>query len=121
MTKAKTTRIEKEALYNQLKAVQGTSGRSTASRRCSRNDYIQKIKSDLGDLQRQQAQLAEKYGDRHPEMIKIRTAMQSTEAKLENEIEQGRRVGAEPSTRPRWRRRAAWPARSKRRRARRSA
>src|SRR4029453_3655681 len=32
------------------------------------NDYVQKIKGDLGDLQRQQAQLADKYGDRHPEM-----------------------------------------------------
>ena len=42
------------------------------------NDYVQKMKSDLGDLQRQQAQLADKYGDRHPEMVKIRTAIQST-------------------------------------------
>src|SRR5262245_19098758 len=86
VTKAKTARIEKEALYNQLKAMQ-TSGAIDSFPAVLANDYVQKIKSDLGDLQRQQAQLAEKYGDRHPEMIKIRTAIQSTEAKLKNEID----------------------------------
>ena len=86
VTKAKTTRIEKEALYNQLKAMQ-TSGSIDSFPAVLANDYVQKIKGDLGDLQRQQAQLADKYGDRHPEMIKIRTAIQSTEAKLKNEID----------------------------------
>jgi succinoglycan biosynthesis transport protein ExoP len=86
VTKAKTARIEKEALYNQLKAMQ-TSGSIDSFPAVLANDYVQKIKSDLGDLQRQQAQLADKYGDRHPEMIKIRTAIQSTEAKLKNEID----------------------------------
>ena len=86
VTKAKTTRIEKEALYNQLKAMQ-TSGSIDSFPAVLANDYVQKIKSDLGDLQRQQAQLADKYGDRHPEMIKIRTAIQSTEAKLKIEID----------------------------------
>jgi polysaccharide biosynthesis transport protein len=86
VTKAKTARIEKEALYNQLKAMQ-TSGSIDSFPAVLANDYVQKIKSDLGDLQRQQAQLADKYGDRHPEMVKIRTAIQSTEAKLKNEID----------------------------------
>jgi succinoglycan biosynthesis transport protein ExoP len=86
VTKAKTARIEKEALYNQLKAMQ-TSGSIDSFPAVLANDYVQKIKGDLGDLQRQQAQLADKYGDRHPEMIKIRSAIQSTEAKLKNEID----------------------------------
>ncbi len=85
VTKAKTTRIEKEALYNQLKAMQ-VSGAIDSFPAVLANDYVQKIKGDLGDLQRQQAQLADKYGDRHPEMIKIGSAIQSTEAKLKNEI-----------------------------------
>jgi succinoglycan biosynthesis transport protein ExoP len=86
VTKAKTARIEREALYNQLKAMQ-TSGSIDSFPAVLANDYVQKIKSDLGDLQRQQAQLADKYGDRHPEMVKIRTAIQSTEAKLKNELD----------------------------------
>jgi succinoglycan biosynthesis transport protein ExoP len=85
VTKAKTTRIEKEALYNQLKAVQGTPAIDTFPAVLS-NEYIQKLKSDVGDLQRQQAQLAQKYGDRHPEMVKVRTALQTAQAKLDTEV-----------------------------------
>src|SRR6476646_5151454 len=85
VTKAKTARIEKEAQYNQLKSIQGTPSVESFPAVVA-NDYIQKLKSELGDLQRQQAQLSEKYGDRHPEMIKIRSAVQSTQAKLDLEV-----------------------------------
>lgn len=85
VTKAKTERIGKEAVYNQLKAVQGTSAIDTFPALVA-NEYIQKLKSELGDLQRQQAQLAEKYGDRHPEMIKVRSAIQTTQAKFNLEV-----------------------------------
>ena len=85
VTKAKTTRIEKEALYNQLKAIQGTAAIETFPAVLS-NDYVQKLKTEIGDLQRQQAQLAEKYGDRHPEMVKVRSALESTQAKLSSEV-----------------------------------
>ena len=85
VTKVKTARIEKEAQYNQLKSIQGTPAVESFPAVVA-NDYIQKLKSELGDLQRQQAQLSEKYGDRHPEMIKIRSAVQSTQAKLDLEV-----------------------------------
>ena len=85
VTKAKTTRIEKEALYNQLKALQGTAGLESFPAVLS-NDYVQKLKTEIGDLQRQQAQLAEKYGDRHPEMVKVHSALESTQAKLSSEV-----------------------------------
>jgi polysaccharide biosynthesis transport protein len=85
VTKAKTMRIEKEALYNQLKAVRGTPAVDTLPAVLG-NEYIQKLKSELGDLQRQQAQLAEKYGERHPEMVRIRNAVQVMQAKFDNEV-----------------------------------
>jgi len=85
-TKAKTTRIEKEALYNQLRSIQNSNAIDSFPAVLG-NDYIQKLKSDLGDLQRQQAELADKYGDRHPEMVKVRSAIQSAEAKLQVEID----------------------------------
>ena len=85
-TKAKTTRIEKEALYNQLRSIQNSNAIDSFPAVLG-NEYIQKLKSDLGDLQRQQAQLADKYGDRHPEMVKVRSAIQSAEAKLQIEID----------------------------------
>ncbi|MDR1989809.1 MAG: polysaccharide biosynthesis tyrosine autokinase [Acidobacteriaceae bacterium] len=86
LTKTKTDRINKEALYNQLKAIEGTSAMDALPVILS-NDYIQKLRSDLSDLQRQQAQLAERYGPRHAEMIKIQTAVTSADAKLRLEIQ----------------------------------
>lgn len=85
LTKAKTERINKESLYNQLRAVEGTSG-IDALPLILANEFIQKLRSDLTDLQRQQAQLAERYGPRHAEMIKIKTAIDSADAKLRLEI-----------------------------------
>lgn len=85
-TKAKTTRIEKEALYNQLRSIQNSNALDSFPAVLG-NEYIQKLKGDLGDLQRQQAELADKYGDRHPEMVKVRSAIQSAEAKLQTEVD----------------------------------
>jgi capsular exopolysaccharide synthesis family protein len=85
LTKAKTERINKEALYNQLKSAEANGSLDSIPAVLS-NDYIQKLRSDLADLQRQQAQLAERYGPRHAEMIKINTAIELADAKLKNEL-----------------------------------
>lgn len=85
LTKAKTERINKEALYNQLKSAE-SSGALDSIPAVLSNDYIQKLRSEVADLQRQQAQLAERYGERHAEMIKVRTAIDLADAKLKNEI-----------------------------------
>ena len=85
LTKAKTDRINKEALYNQVKAADGSAVLDSLPA-VQANDYIQKLKTDLADLQRQQAQLAQRYDERHPEMIKMHSAVQSADAKLRNEM-----------------------------------
>lgn len=85
LTRAKTERINKEGVLNQLKAAQ-TAGALDSLPQVLANDYLQRLKTDLSDLQRQQAQLAERYGERHAEMIKIRTAIQTAEAKLQGEL-----------------------------------
>ena len=85
LTKAKTERINKEALYNQLKTADGSGMLETYPAVMS-NEYIQKLKADLSDLQRQQAQLAQRYGERNPEMIKMRSAVETADAKLRAEL-----------------------------------
>src|SRR5215510_6035318 len=85
LTKAKTERINKEAAYNQLKSAE-TSGSLESFPVILANEYIQKLRTELADLQRQQAQLADRYGERHPEVIKNKTAIQSAEAKLRGEM-----------------------------------
>jgi capsular exopolysaccharide synthesis family protein len=85
LTKAKTERINKEAQYNQLKAAE-TSGTLDAYPAVLTNDYVQKLKTDLADAQRQQATLAQRYGERHAEMIKAANAVQAADAKLRAEL-----------------------------------
>jgi capsular exopolysaccharide synthesis family protein len=85
LTKAKTDRINKEAAYNQLKSAEA-SGSLESFPVILANEYIQKLRTDLADLQRQQALLADRYGERHPEVIKNKTAIQSAEAKLRGEM-----------------------------------
>jgi len=85
LTKAKTDRINKEALYNQLKSAEGSGALETYPAVIT-NEYIQKVKADLSDLQKQQAQLAQRYDVRHPEMIKMRGAIETADAKLKGEL-----------------------------------
>src|SRR5262249_54069238 len=81
LTKAKTDRINKESLYNQLKTAEGSGALDTYPAVIA-NEYIQKLKADLADLQRQQNTLGQRYLPNHPEMIKIRSTIETADAKL---------------------------------------
>jgi succinoglycan biosynthesis transport protein ExoP len=85
LIKARTERINKEALYNQLKSMQ-TQGTIETFPAVLANDYIQGLKTNLAQLQREQAQLSERYLENHPEMTKSRSAVESATAKLTGEI-----------------------------------
>lgn len=87
VTQVKTDRFQKEALYNQLQSLRSTNTAALDSfPAILSNAYIQQQKADLSQLQSQQAQLAEKFGDKHPEMIKVKSAIQMAQTKLDGEI-----------------------------------
>ena len=86
VTKAKTERIQKEAMYNQLRRIQDNSAALDTFPAILTNAFIQQQKADLAQLQQQQAQLSEKFGDKHPEIVKIKSAIQSSQLKLQMEI-----------------------------------
>ena len=86
VTQAKTDRFQKQALYNQLQSLGGKNGALDTFPAILANTYIQQQKAELAQLQSQQSQLSEKLGDKHPEIIKIRTAIQLSQAKLDGEI-----------------------------------
>jgi capsular exopolysaccharide synthesis family protein len=86
VTRAKTERLQKEAAYNQIVAIQHDRAALDAFPAILSNGFIQQLKGELSELQRQQASLGEKYGEKHVEMIRIRSAIQQTEAKLQGEI-----------------------------------
>src|SRR5262249_50893127 len=49
------------------------------------NPAIQRIKTELSDQERRQAQLSQRLGDRHPDMVAAKSAIQATQAKLKDE------------------------------------
>lgn len=86
VTRAKTERIQKEAMYQQLQASQSDPTRLDTFPAILANTFIQQQKGELADLQRQQAQLSEKLGDKHPDIVKINSAIQVSQTKLNGEI-----------------------------------
>ena len=87
VTRARTDRIEKEAVYNQVRNAQSNRALLDTVPAILANTFIQQLKVQIADLQRQQAQLSEKLGERHPEMVKIRNAIESTEARIGVEVQ----------------------------------
>jgi capsular exopolysaccharide synthesis family protein len=86
VTRAKTERIQKEAAYNQIRALQNDRQALDTFPAILSNTFIQQQKGELAELQRQEAQLSEKLGPRHPEMVKLGLAIQTAEAKISGEI-----------------------------------
>ena len=86
VTRAKTERIQKEAAYDQIRTLQNDRSALDTLPAIISNAFVQQQKSELADLQRQQAQLSEKLGPRHPDMAKLGLAIQNVEAKIQGEI-----------------------------------
>jgi polysaccharide biosynthesis transport protein len=86
VTRAKTERVEKEAAYNQIRAVQNNFAALDNFPAVLSNTFIQQQKAELADLQRQQAQMSEKLGANHPEMVKIGLAIRTAENKIHAEM-----------------------------------
>lgn len=86
VTKAKTDRIEKEAMYKQLESVKNDPASLESFPAVLANPLVQQMRSELMALQRQQAQVAEKFGARHPNMIKAREQVEAADARLRAEV-----------------------------------
>jgi polysaccharide biosynthesis transport protein len=86
VTRAKTERLEKEALYNQLRGIQNNAAALDTYPAILANPFIQQLKGEVASLQSQVASMGERLGEKHPDMVKIRTSLQSAETKLQGEI-----------------------------------
>jgi len=86
VTRAKTERIQKEAAYVQIRALQNDREALDTFPAILSNGFIQQQKAELADLQRQQAQLSERLGPNHPDMKKLGLAIETAEAKIRGEI-----------------------------------
>lgn len=86
VTKARTERIQKQAAYDQIRAVQNNREALDTLPAVVSNAFIQQQKATLADLQRQRAQLSEKLGPRHPDMLKLNLAIQAAQSRIDGEI-----------------------------------
>jgi capsular exopolysaccharide synthesis family protein len=85
VTRAKTDRIQKEAAYNQISAVQNDRNALDSIPAILSNAFIQQQKADITELQRQQSALSDNLGPNHPDMRKVTTAIQQAQIKLQAE------------------------------------
>jgi exopolysaccharide transport family protein len=81
---ARTERIAKETIYTQMKNLAPSQLESFPLVMAS--GAVQGLKAELADLQRDQARLAETLGEKHPEMVKVRSQIRATEEKIRSEI-----------------------------------
>jgi len=81
---ARTDRIAKESLYSQIGS-QGP-GQIESFPLVLGSEPVQALKAELALLQRDEARLADTLGDRHPEMVRLRAQIRSTEEKIRAEM-----------------------------------
>jgi len=87
VTTVRAERVEKEALYQQLKAIQESGVPLDTLPAILSNGFIQGLKQDLTALQRERGLLSERLGELHPDMIKMDTAIAAAERKLKDELD----------------------------------
>ncbi len=91
-TRARTNLIEKQALYEQSVALKQAKAPLDTFPPILTNAAINTLKQQLAELQRQQAQLADRLGERHPDMVKVQSAIQAATTKLNVELDKALQV-----------------------------
>jgi capsular exopolysaccharide synthesis family protein len=84
-TRARTTRAQKESLYKQIEALGAAAAAETIPAIAS-NASVQGVKATLAELQQKKALLAERYGDKHPEMVTVMASIQDATKQLNTEL-----------------------------------
>lgn len=85
-TRAKTERIEAEALLKQLTAIQDQPAGFDALPILLTNPKIQELEMEYEGLQRDRLRLAETLGNRHPDLVKVEAAIPQVQQRLRAEI-----------------------------------
>lgn len=86
VTTAHTDTAYREAQYKQLTTIQEKGDPVDTFPPIIANTLIQGLKAELASLQRERAQASERLGELHPDMIKINTAIEGAERRLNAEM-----------------------------------
>jgi len=88
VTKAKTERVQREAIYRQVSQAANDPRALDSLPAVVSNVFVQQQRAELATLQREQAQLGEKLGDRHPDMLRVRQAIQTSQERLRAAVQE---------------------------------
>jgi exopolysaccharide transport family protein len=84
LLEARTDRIAKETLYNQISSMGPSQIESFPLVMSS--SQVQALKNDLLDLRKREAALAESLGDKHPDMVNVRIQIRQAEERIRAEM-----------------------------------
>jgi capsular exopolysaccharide synthesis family protein len=87
VTKAKTARIEKEAVFRHAESIRANPEALNSVPAILGSTYIQQLRGEVSEYQRALIQQREALGERHPEMIKLHAALELSEQKLRTEVD----------------------------------
>jgi polysaccharide biosynthesis transport protein len=83
LMRARTERAQRKALYDQVRAANDSS--TDAIPAVGQNPQVVAAKSRVAELQRQRAALLDKYGDKHPQVVANKTALEDARTQLDTE------------------------------------
>jgi polysaccharide biosynthesis transport protein len=83
LMRARTERAQRKALYDQIRAASDASADAIPA--VGQNPQVVAAKTRVVELQRQRAALLEKYGDKHPQVVANRTALEDARTQLDTE------------------------------------
>lgn len=88
VTRARTTRLEKEGIYTTLRDMQARGAALDSFPSIMSNTFIQGLKNDVVQLEREQAQLvAAGFGSSYPGMLAVAGKLETSRARLKSEID----------------------------------
>jgi capsular exopolysaccharide synthesis family protein len=86
VTAARTERLAREGTYRQVEQARGDATALQIVPAIASNAAIQQVRAQLDDLERQRVKLSQTFGERHPEMVRVNQAMQTTEQSLLDKV-----------------------------------
>ena len=82
VTRARTNRLQKEALYHQLKAIDPKSDAADGFPLVGTNPGVMEAKTRLNDITAEKARLASRYLPGHPDLMKVEGQLENAKATL---------------------------------------
>ncbi|MBI2223045.1 MAG: polysaccharide biosynthesis tyrosine autokinase [Acidobacteria bacterium] len=85
VTRARTTRVQKESLFNQVRAVDPNSDAILNVPAIASSPAVVDLKGRIASLEADRARLSSRYGPQHPEMVKITGQLAQAQQQLKTE------------------------------------